>query len=292
MIDFRHVTFYHLCKIKSFTKTAEKLHMTQPAVTQHIKHLEQVYGGKLFNYSGKIITLTDKGEKLYLYTQRMIADSQRIKKVVMNDDKLIKISFGTTLTIGEFIMPDILNKIMRERNDIYLNMLVENTQSLLSKLQSGQIDFAILEGHFDKSKYGYEIFKNEAFIGVCSANSHLKDQQFCLTELLDNRLILRESGSGTRDIFEQILMEKNLNKCSFKSVMEIGNMNVIKDLVKHDQGITFMYESAVKREILNGELCKIDIRDFIVSREFNFVFLKESIFANDYLQWFNLLLTA
>jgi LysR family transcriptional regulator, transcriptional activator of the cysJI operon len=288
MIDFRHVTFYHLCQIRNFTKTAEYLHMTQPAVTQHIKYLEELYKGKLFRYHLKVLTLTDKGKKLYTYTQRMIADSEQIKNKIMDDDPLIKLTFGTTLTIGEFIMPTILNKFMHERKDLYLNMLVENTQSLLLKLERGEINFAMVEGHFDKSQYGYKLFKNERFIGITSTHSKLKGQTLCLENLLESRLILRESGSGTRSIFEQILIEKNLNKNSFKSVIEIGSLNVIKDLVKHDHGITFMYESAVKQELLNGELHKLEISDFNVTREFNLVFLKDSIFTREYLQVFDL----
>jgi len=289
MIDFRHETFLMLCKLKSYTKTAEALHMTQPAVTQHIKHLEGVYEVKLFSYTGKTLSISGKGKMLYEYTQRMVADSKQIKKIISTSDEALAIPFGATLTIGEFVMPSILSAIMKAQKNIHFNMFVENTKSLLQKLQDGEISFALLEGFFDKSKYGYKLFSKEEFIAVCSAQSKLKGGTHRLEDLLKNRLILRESGSGTRDILEQVLFEKNLSKESFENVIEIGNMSAIKELVAQNEGITFMYKAAANKELLNGELCRIDIKDFNVKREFNFLYLKNSIHEKQYLEWFNLL---
>jgi LysR family transcriptional regulator, transcriptional activator of the cysJI operon len=291
MIDFRHETFLHLCKIKNYTKTARELHMTQPAVTQQIQFLEEHYGCKLFNYSGKTLIITKKGQQLFEYTMRMMADSNRIRTEIMSNDKKQTLTFGATLSIGEYIMPGILSKVMGSMNDIQLNMLVENTQSLLTKLQDGTINFALLEGFFDKSKYGYKLFSFEEFIGVCSPNSKFREGVYSLNELLPNRLILRESGSGTRDILEQILLERNLSKQSFDSIIEVGNMSTIKELVKDNHGISFMYKVAAQKEILNGTLFKINIKDFKVLREFNFLYLKDSVFEDQFLQWLDILLS-
>ncbi|WP_326908723.1 LysR family transcriptional regulator [Sedimentibacter sp. MB31-C6] len=289
MIDFRHKTFLELCKVRNYTKTAENLHMTQPAVTQHIKYLEQIYGGKLFIYSGKNLTITSKGKKLYEYTQRMIADSKKIEEMVISHNENITISFGATLTIGEFVMPSIISRVMKEKKNLHFNMFVENTKSLLLKLQSGEISFALLEGFFDKSKYGYKLFRKEQFISVCSSKSPLKNGKYALEELLNERLILREKGSGTRDILEQILHEVNLSKDNFKSIIEIGNMSAIKELVAQDLGITFMYKAAAQKDLVNSELYKINLDNFEVNREFNFVYLKDSVHENIYLKWFDLL---
>lgn len=289
MIDFRHKTFLELCKVRNYTKTAEILHMTQPAVTQHIKYLEQIYGGKLFIYSGKSLTITSKGKKLYEYTQRMIADSKKIEEMVISNKENIIISFGATLTIGEFVMPSIISRVMNDTKNLHFNMFVENTKSLLLKLQNGEISFALLEGFFDKSKYGYKLFRKEQFISVCSSKSPLKSGKHTLEELLSERLILRERGSGTRDILEQILYEVNLSKDNFESIIEIGNMSAIKELVAQDLGITFMYKAAAQKDLVNRELYKIDLKGFEVSREFNFVYLKDSVHENNYLKWFDLL---
>ncbi len=288
MIDFRHQTFLELCQIKNYTKTAEKLHITQPTVSQHIKHLEEYYGVKLFNYSSKKLNLTAAGKKLYHYTERMSADSREIAKTISNKSSKQNIKFGATLSIGEFVMPDILDQAMEENPKLNFDMLVENTATLLQKLKAGEINFAILEGFFDKTKYGYHLFSREKFIGICSADSKLNSEKIKLDELLDFRLILRESGSGTREILEQILYTNNLNQKSFAKTLEIGNLNAIKALVSQGKGISFMYQAAAKRDLEADKISALKIKNFNIEREFNFVYLKDSVFAEEYRKYFEL----
>jgi len=288
MIDFRHQTFLELCQIKNYTKTAEKLHITQPTVSQHIKHLEEYYGVKLFNYSSKKLNLTAAGKKLYHYTERMSADSREIAKTISNKSAKQNIKFGATLSVGEFVMPDILNQAMEENPELNFDMLVENTATLLQKLKTGEINFAILEGFFDKTKFGYHLFSREKFIGICSADSKLSREKIKLDELLDSRLILRENGSGTREILEQILYTNNLNPKSFAETLEIGNLNAIKALVSQGKGISFMYQAAAKRDLEADKISALKIKDFNIQRELNFVYLKDSVFAEEYRKYFEL----
>lgn len=288
MIDFRHQTFLELCQIRNYTKTAEKLHITQPTVSQHIKYLEEYYEVKLFNYSRKKLNITEAGKKLYQYTERMIADSKEIAKTISKKTPKQKIRFGATLSIGEFVMPDVLNQVMKKSPDLSFDMLVENTATLLEKLKAGEINFAVLEGFFDKTKFGHHLFSKEKFIGICSANSKLSRQQLKMDELLNSRLILRESGSGTREILEQILYTNNLNPKSFASKIEIGNLNAIKELVAEDKGISFIYQAAAKNDLAADRISVLNIMDFNIKREFNFVYLKDSVFAEEYRKYFEL----
>lgn len=290
MLDFRLETFLTLCKTRNYTKTAGELHITQPAVSQHIKYLENYYGCKLFHYSGKILTLTTQGEKLKSFVMTMKANSGRIKELMGEEDNSYPITFGATLTIGEYVMGDIIKSLLKEHPDIRLTMEVDNTKELLEKLKDGQVDFVLLEGQFDKCKYSSMLFSREEFIAVCSSESPLVLREVELEELFNERLILREYGSGSRDIFEQVLYEYNLTIDSFKSVTEIANIKVIKELVRENLGITFIYREAVKDDLKKGILKEIKIKDFQVEREFNFVFLKESIHFQEYKEWFNYLL--
>ena len=276
MIDFRHETFLALCEIKSYTKTAEYLHITQPAVSQHIKYLENLYNGKLFTYTGKELSLTDRGRKLYDYTKRIAVDCKKIKDD-LTDYKNTVISFGATLTIGEYIMPDIISHIMKVRPDIHFNMYVENTSILLKKLENGDISFAVIEGFFDKSRYDYSLFRNEPFIGICAPDCIHAKESCSVESLLDNRLILREKGSGTRAIFENVLFEKNLSPESFNGTLEIGSLNAIKKLVSRNSGISFMYYAAAGEEISRGNLSQMKLSNWNVAHEFNFVYTKDSI---------------
>ena len=271
MLDFRHETFLALCSIKNYTKTAEFLHITQPAVTQHIKFLEDYYNVKLFNYEKKNLSLTQEGRLLYDYVMTASADNKKIKDILAEKDaESISVSFGTTLTVGEYVMPEILRK-------------------LLEKLKNGEINFVILEGFFEKTEYDSVTFSEEEFIEVCSPESELGNRQVTLKEILEERLILREKGSGTRDIFEQILHRHNLGIQNFKRKSEIGNISVIKELVKNNFGITFLYKAAAEKELSVNQLSRINITGFSEKYEFNFVFLKDSIFKKEYLKWYKLL---
>lgn len=290
MLDFRHETFLALCSIKNYTKTAEFLHITQPAVTQHIKFLENYYNVKLFNFEKKNLSLTREGKILYDYTVTMSADNKKLKNILdKKEADNVSVSFGTTLTVGEYIMPDILKRLLEKNPYTHITMLVDNTQVLLKKLKAGEIDFIILEGFFEKTEYDSMLFSAEEFISVCSPVSKFGSKPAALEEILGQRLILREKGSGTRDIFEQILYKHNLGIKSFGQKCEIGNISVIKDLVENDFGITFLYEAAVRKELAEKKLRKLEITDFSEKHEFNFVFLKDSIFKEEYLKWYRLL---
>lgn len=287
MIDFRLKTFLTLCKVLNYTKTAEILHITQPAVSQHIKYLELEYNVKLFSYSGKTLSLTESGKLLYDFLLAMDASSKRIKsKLSKPNDENHPITFGTTLTIGEYTMNNLLPNLLLDYPELNITMEVGNTENLLKKLDNGTIDFAILEGHFDKTQYKTYFFSLESFIGVCSPIHGFVNKDIHFEDIIKERLILREKGSGTRNIFEKILYEHNFTMNGFKRIIEIGNMPVIKNLVSKNLGITFLYKEAVKKELEEGSLVEINLSDFQVNREFNFVFLKDSLHHKEYEKWF------
>lgn len=288
MLDYRLNTFLTLSRVLNYTKTAEILHITQPAVSQHIKFLEEEYGVKLFNYQGKSLSLTKEGESLYSFALSMKTSSDKIKSLIsLPRDENIPLRFGTTLTVGEYTMKNILENLLKDYPKIHLTMNVGNTETLLNQLREGQIDFAILEGHFDKSDYFSKFFSLENFIGVSSPDHDFSNRQVSFNELFKERLILREKGSGTRNIFEQILYEHNYTMKSFKQVVEVGNMGIIKTLVENNMGISFLYEEAVKKELAQGRLKRINLSSFNIEREFNFVFLKNSLHEEEYLNWYD-----
>jgi DNA-binding transcriptional LysR family regulator len=283
MLDIRIITFLNLCETKSYTKTAKILNITQPTVTQHIQYLEKKYNASLVNYSGRILKITEKGEKLKRLALAMMANNQKIEQVMLHGDcKNRIINFGSTLTIGEYVMPHIITEYLTQYPDTNFTMLVDNTRVLLKKLEDGIIDFAIIEGYFDKEKYGYKIFKRAEFIGVCAKEYTLANKKTSFDDLLNQRLITREIGSGTRDILETILHEKNLNINNFPNRIELGNFNAIKELVMNQMGITFVYQAVVQKELMMDKLCKLNLEQFNVNREFNIVYLKDDVMLEKY----------
>ena len=155
-------------------------------------------------------------------------------------------------------------------------------------LNKGKIDFAIIEGNFNKSQYSYELFSMEDYIGICANNHLYKDNEYTLEDLSKETLILREKGSGTRDVFEQLLYEQNLCIESFNSICEIGSLPAILSLVANNCGISFMYKIAAESYINNNLVSPINIKGLPMKREFNFVWLKNSRFASLYNEFFKI----
>ncbi len=288
MLDFRHETFLALCEVLSYTKTAEALHITQPAVSQHIKYLETLYNGKLFLFKNKKLCLTPKGQQLYDFLATIQADSTKmVRTLSQQEGAVLPVSFGATLTIGEYCMPPVLEYLLENFPSHRFSMTVDNTSSLLQKLQRGEIQFALLEGFFQKSEYTSWRISRESFVAVCSPHSPLAHKRLSWEQLFSQRLILREEGSGTREVLAHTLRAHNLSTESFSQTCQIGNLNVIKQLVAQDMGISFMYKAAAEKELKDRSLCLLEIEGFAARHEFDFVFLKGSRHENEYRQWFN-----
>jgi DNA-binding transcriptional LysR family regulator len=237
--------------------------------------LENHYQVVLISGKGKNFSLTEEGKALQAYIKTLNANSQRILPLLHRIKNQVKpLNFGATLTIGEYTVPPILFQIFKEDPETSISMFVENTQVLQKMLWEGKIDFALLEGHFNQDQFEDKLISNETFIGVCSPDNQIASRINDLEELLEQNLILREPGSGTRDILEQALYNQNISANDFKRIIEIGNMNVIKELCHQSIGITFMYREAIKKEISQGYLKEIPIRNFNISHPFNFVYLK------------------
>ena len=125
-MDYRHQTFLVLCRIGSYTKAAEALNLTQPAVTQHIKALEAHYGNPLFTYANRTLTLTEHGKLLYEFASRISSDSDILtEKLRQKDLSSPLLQFGATLTIGQYIMPTLLKQVLLTRPNTSVSMLVE-----------------------------------------------------------------------------------------------------------------------------------------------------------------------
>lgn len=247
MLDYRLKTFLTLCQCKSYTKTAEKLFISQPAVTKQIQYLEAHYGIDLLEYRGKQVQLTPAGQQLYEFALTLSRDSEHKLAQLKALQPQRPYRFGATLTIAGYWMPEVLQRMLGENPDMTLSMVVDNTQILLEYLKSGRIDFALIEGSFDKTQYGWEPFLTGEFIGLCACGSPLAQGEYTLEQLLEERLLLREQGSGTRNVLEQILSEQNMRVESFERVCEIGSMSVLLQLVEAGCGISFVSAGGRRR---------------------------------------------
>ena len=233
MLDFRVDTFLAVCRCMSFTRAAAALHITQPAVSQHIRALEAQYGVRFFSFEGKKLTLTDAGRLFLRTATTMRHDAQHLRDALGSlSGGGRRLVFGATLTIGEYVMPAPLARLLAAEPNVSLRMVVANTAELLRGLDRGDIDFAIVEGFFEKSEYDSLSYLTERYVAVCAPGYRFRQPVHTLEDLLGERLLTREPGSGTREILERRLREHNLTVRDFRAVTEIGSLNAIKALVR------------------------------------------------------------
>ncbi len=290
MLDFRMETFLTVCQCMNFTRASEKLNITQPAVSQHIHFLEKHYNTKLFRYEGKKLKLTGAGEILRNASLTMMHDEISMQNQMQKTDEEEEIRFGATRTVGDVLMGRILERYLRRYPDAKICMIVDNTQELLRKLDEGTIDFALVEGFFQKNEYDHQKYSDENYIAVCAPdytfNSDKITTDVSVENLFHERLLVREEGSGTREVLERCLDAQNFSIHDFDKVMEVGSLQTIRELTKAGCGITFLYETAVQDELREGTLKRIPLKSFEISHEFNFIWRRGSIYADRYMEIF------
>lgn len=287
MIDFRIDTFLTACRYMNFTKAAEELNITQPAVTQHIHYLENMYKVKLFTYKGKRMQLTESGRLLLNAATTMKHDEIYLKeKLKEMQKKQKKLSLGATRTAGEFILPKHIASYLKRFPEAMVKMTVANTEELLNQMDAGEIDCALIEGFFDKSEYDSLMYSREKYIAVCGQNYEFAKEVRTVEDLFGERLIIREPGSGSREILERYLESRNLSVKEFGKIVEISNIHAIKSLAEEGAGITFLYEAAVREELERGSLREVQLEEFEQSHDMTFIWRRNSIFDKYYHELF------
>lgn len=269
MLDHRIYTFLKLCQRMNYRKTAEELNMTQPAVTQHIQYLEKEYGCRLFSYNGRTLVKTEEGQEMEAYARSLLYNDAKFRKM-LKKPKVKKLFVGATKTIGDYLLEKKMLELL-QRDDVELELIIDNTDNLLTRLKEMKLDILLIEGIFDKNSYGYELIRQEKFVGICSRKHPFAGRTVPLEELFAEHLILREEGSGTRAVWEQFLKENGYCVDNFARKSVISSFKLIEKAVSENCGISFVYESIAHR---NPELAAFQVEGGEICHEFNYVFLK------------------
>jgi len=272
MLDYRVLTFLTLYDEMNYRRTAEKLNMTQPGVTQHIHYLENYYGVKLFEYDGRTLSKTKNAQRLKKYFDSVKAEETDIRESFTPTDT-IHMTVGATKTIGEFVIVPEIRAFLQAPNH-NLDLIIDNTENLLHMLEKSQIDFAVIEGVFDKSKYGYHLFKKEAFVGVCAKDHPFAGRTVTLEEVFREDIVVRESQSGTRMLLQNAITDRGFSLDSFHRCSSVNNFSVICDLVAINKAITFAYEPIAH---CRDDLATFMVEDMQIQGEFNFVYCNERV---------------
>lgn len=245
-MDSKLQTFLTLCQTMNYRIAAEQLHLSQPAVTKQIQSLEQTLQIKLFCYDGHMLHKTEACLLLerYAITQQYQFEELRL---AIADKKRINLRIGATKTIGDYVLIDAIKEYLSDPGH-ELSLMVDNTMHLLQMLDENQLDFAVIEGAFSKTKYDSYLLRMEPFVGICAKNSPLCGQHISVEELLKQTIIVREKGSGTRRIFEERLAAMGYELSDFYREVSISSFVAIKALVAAGIGISFLYNSVAAKE--------------------------------------------
>ncbi len=289
MIDIKVETFITVADTKNFTRAASILNMTQPAISHHIRLLEEYYNVKLLEKKNKNMELTEAGKIFYKYALEMDKISKLAKNHLSNESSIIKrYNVGATLTIGGYVLPPIIGnyKISNKNTEIILQ--VENTETVIQRLFSGEIILGVIEGTFDKSKVIYEKFKDDELVFAISKEHDLaRRKNITIEEILSEKLILREKGSGTRQIFENYIAEQGYEPKNIVPYMEIGDITAIMSLVESGLGATVVSKEALNSPFISRKIKSLSIKNMEMKREFNFIYLKNSNmkFIKDFIEF-------
>lgn len=287
MIDIRLLTFITVAKTKSYTKAAGIVNITQPAVSQHIKFLEDEYGVHLIKKYGRGFDLTEEGLILFKYAEEIEVLYRALEMKLKNKSGIIKTyNVGASMTIGGYVLPYILAKHKKIYQNINILLQVNNTEEILEKLINGKLDFVLIEGSFDRNKFEFKKFKNdELVLAVSPEHDFAKEREVSIEDVVSGNLILREKGSGTRKIFENKIIELGYSLNDLNGYMEIGSISAIKSLIESNLGYSIISRETIKKELTQGTIKEIIIKDVHIFREFNFVYLQKDEFIDPFMKF-------
>ena len=249
-MDQRLETFLTVCDTMNYRRAAERLHLTQPAVTKQIQALEALYDVRLFTYDSRKLKKTPQGETLEIYAISQRYQDEELRRALRRQEKT-SLRIGATKSIGDYILPPQISRFLKEP-DNELFFTVDNTAHLLAQLEGGELDFVVLEGIFDKSRYESFLLRDEPYIGICAKDHPFSGREVTMDELFSERLILREPGSGTRKILERELQQCGYTVEAFRANVCISSFKLIRHLVSEGCGVSFLYEAVVKDDAQFG----------------------------------------
>lgn len=283
MLDYRIETFITLCKERNYSKTAQILCITQPAVTQHIQYLERYYNCKLFEYENKQLNLTPQGKILERMALGLHASTKRVQGLIQqskNNAKLFRI--GVSLTVSEYMMPLIVTELLKLEPTLNIDISVGSSSNLIKGLKSGLMECLLIEGDFEKNELEHYLFDRGEYIMV-SSKPYPKTN---LKELLNETLICMDTESGAYKLLIHQLNDEGLSPHDFANIVYANNLTLIRDLVKNGAGIAFMYKNSVQEELDTKELYEIPLEQPIY-QDFSFITLKNNMFLDDYLHFYD-----
>lgn len=294
MSDRRLQVFHTVAKLLSFTKAAESLHMTQPAVTFQIRQLEEQFNTRLFDRTHNRITLTDAGQIIYTHAKKIFELYGQMENAVRDLTGEISgmLTLGASTTIAEYMLPASLGSFRTQYPEINIQLKVSNTEGIVSMVENNEIDFGIVEAPVHNKNLTVDVCREDQLVCIVSNDHKLANQPSArVKDLVDFPYICREEGSGTREVIHEYLERHGVPESDLKLSMELGSPEAIKGAVEAGMGISVVSRATISKELALGTLKALNLEPEL-SRPFSFVYKKQKFrvkameelleFARDY----------
>jgi len=274
MFDFRLKVFHTVAKRLNFTKAADELCITQPAVSKHIQEIENYFQLKLFDRNGTKIRLTEAGKILLQYTNQLftIYSNLEFELNTLNQRHTGKLRIGASTTIAQYVLPPVLAAFHKKFAEIKVTLVIHNTEQIEQALQNKDIDFGIIEGQSKNASFKYTEFIKDEIVLVTNINhpSAIKEM-IQLDELLETSLLLREPGSGTLEVIAHSLKPFDIKISQLQTEMQLGSTESIKSYLLHSNCMAFLSIYSILKELKNKEFTIIDVNGLTIERYFHFI---------------------
>lgn len=273
-MTIRHLKiFIEVAQCGKMRKAAERLFVSQPTISQVIKELEEHYGVLLFQRIKKRLYITDEGKQLLFYAKDVVEQFNHLEEKMRDLSRIEKVKIGATVTVGECILSDIINEFKIKKPTVEVYSYANNTERIEEKLLNGEIDIAIIEGKI-KSPHLISIPKIKDYLVLVCSTQHpfAKKDVINLKELANESFAMREKGSGTRELFEEYMIE---NKLPIKTVFEGNSPEAIKREVVENNCLAVISIGLVQKELRNSKIYIIKNANENWNRHFNVVYHKD-----------------
>ncbi|WP_353164407.1 LysR family transcriptional regulator [Empedobacter brevis] len=274
MFDFRLKVFDTVARRLNFTKAANELNITQPAVTKHIKEIELNLNIKLFERNGTKIKLTQAGEILLKYTEEIFSIYQKMEFEIgqLQEKQKGHLRLGASTTIAQYVLPPILAEFRKRFPEIQLNLVIHNSEKIEDLLTNNKIDVGLIEAQIKNRTFHYFPFMKDEIVLVARQNHPLSTKNHLKTDdLLQIPFVLRESGSGTLETIDLALKAKNIKLNELKTEIRLGSTESIKSYLLHSDTLAFLSVQSILQELKSHTLTIIDVKNMDIPRYFNFI---------------------
>lgn len=277
-MTLRHIKiFVTVCECGSVTEAANKLFIAQPTVSLVIKELEEYYGVKLFDRISRKLYITDPGKLLLNYATHIVSLFEKIENEIKDSNSYGTLRIGSSITIGNYLIPPLLQLFKNQFPNVNFHVTIDNSREIEELVFKNKIDFGLIEGTVHNPQIKSEKFINDELVLVCGKGHSLFEQvDVDLMEIRDHDFILREKGSGSRELFDSTML---IHGVEIQPVIESVSTQSIIRAVRSGIGITLLPYLLVKTDISEGNLHKINIRGIAFQRNYYIIYHQNKYFT-------------